>query len=145
MQGHARDNRAKVARILEARAGSAVLYRTRVAGPSGQRAQEAVARVSYTWESSWELAVSDLRTGETVGYLAREEWGRHAGTWVVHSHCDDCPDWELNRLLGWAESPAAGADVLVNGEHAANGNHDSARVSRGGWVRYVPRDDLAAV
>lgn len=131
-------NGANIQRILENREGSTLLYRTTVAGPSGQRRNTIVARVTYTYEPSWELLVTDPRTGEDVGYLARDNWGAHAGMWVVHTYCADYPDYELNRLLGWADSPATGADVLVNGEYAANGNHDHARVSRGGFRRYQP-------
>jgi hypothetical protein len=54
--------------------------------------------------------------------------------WLVRSYCDDIADYEFNRLLGWASSAALGADVLVNGVHAATGRHDSQRISRGTFL-----------
>jgi hypothetical protein len=144
MQGSASRNAANLARILENREGSAVLYRTTVAGPSGQRRQTPIARVAYTYDGPWELMVHDPRTGEAVGYLKRDNWS-HAGMWVVHSYCADYPDYELNRLIGWAGSAAIGADVLVNGTYAATGNHDTARTSRATFHRYQPEmADVAA-
>jgi hypothetical protein len=134
--GHARENAAKVHRILTAREGSAVLYRTINAGPSGQRAQHAVARVEYTYEGSFELAVwcpprTSCQCDEPAGYLARSWDGKLE--WAL---------WDLEehgyRLAGHANSPAVGADILINGEHAALGRHDSVRISRGKFIRHVP-------
>jgi hypothetical protein len=143
MNGSASQNGAKVQRILEDRAGSAVLYRTAVAGPSGQRRQTPVARVEYTYERGAELAAwcppgRVCFCDEPAGYLARTTDPR--GEWAVWGHE---PARDGYWLIGWADSPAIGADVLVNGEHAAMANHDSARVSRGGFTRYQP--DAAGV
>jgi hypothetical protein len=136
-QAAASMNAGKVARLLENWAGSAVLYRTRHAGPSGQRADLAVGRIRYCWEETgWELEVADPRTGEVVGYLSRDSWC-HQGMWIVQSHCEDFSDYQFNRLLGWASSAAVGADVLVNGINAATGRHDSQRIS-GTFTQHDP-------
>lgn len=139
MSGHARDNAAKVRRILEDQAGSAVLYRTCVGGPSGQRRQVPVGRVEYADFGQWELAVwcppgHDCQCDEPAGYLRRGTDAR--GEWTVYGSGRD--GWDGYWLRGWADSPAIGADVLVSGEYAANGNHEHARISRGGWVRHNP-------
>ena len=137
-----RDNGAKVARLLEKWEGSTTLYRTHHAGPSGQRASIAVGRVRYAWEETGhELEVTDPRTGEICGYLSRSTSRDHMGQWTVRSHCEDFADYELNRLLGWASSPAVGADILVNGEFAASyANHDTRRIS-GTFTSVVRTDD----
>ena len=136
----AAQNAYHVKRILMDMEGSAVLYRTCVAGPSGQRRDVAVARVEYTRERGYELAVhcppgaAGCRCDEPAGYLARNHGC--AAEWTVYGTRADAEGYWLK---GYADSPAIGADVLINGEHAATGNHDHARISRGGWIRYVPR------
>jgi hypothetical protein len=134
-------NAANIHKLLVDWEGSCVLYRMCVSGPSGQRWDKPIARVRYAYDDTGhELAVIDLTSGEVVGYLYRSTDFKHMGMWTVQSHCDDIPDYEFNRLLGWSSCAVLGADVLVNGAYAATANHDHARVSRGKWVAYVPKD-----
>lgn len=127
-------NAAKIREILVARAGSADLYRTAVAGPSGQRAQVHVGRVAYTWQGRYEIQVI-TPSGIEAGYAARTHDRR--GEWTVWS--DEESDGV--HLAGWASSLAIAADVLVNGVHVATGRHDSRRTSGGTWVPYVYQED----
>ena len=134
MAGHARDNARNLTRVLVDRAGSCDLYRTVQAGPSGQRAQVHVARVTYIWDGAYEVQIFTPAGGE-AGYAARDNWKR-AGMWTV---------WEDRggdgvRLAGWASTLSLGCDVLVNGTHVALGRHDSQRVSAGKWIPHVPAE-----
>jgi hypothetical protein len=134
MSSSPRENGRKVRAILEAREGSARLYRTAVAGPSGQRRAVCVGRVEYTGYGRYEIQVFTPGENNEAGYAARTSDAR--GEWTVWS--DDGTDgiW----LAGWASSLSVAADVLINGAHAAQGRHDHYRVSRGTWVPYVPRE-----
>ena len=132
----AQDNAGKIGTILEDRAGYADLYRTVTAGPSGQRGDLLIARVRYVELGCYEVQIFTPREHNEAGFAARESGGKHAGMWVF---------WEDNgndgiALLGWASSLSLGADVLVNGAHAATGRHDSRRTSSGKWEAYAPKD-----
>jgi hypothetical protein len=134
-------NGAALKPLLENLEGTATLYRTCVAGPSGQRHDKPVGLVTYAYErTGWELEVCDPSSSEVVGYLTRSSDSKHWNEWTVQSHSEEFSDYEFNHLLGWASSPALGADILVNGVHAATANHDHARVSAGRWTAYVPKD-----
>ena len=131
----ARDNARKIGTILEDRAGYADLYRTCTAGPSGQRKDVHVGRVEYTHQGAYEVQVFTPDMHGEAGFAARSSGGKHAGMWTF---------WQDNggggALLGWASSLSLGADVLVNGAHAATGRHDSRRTSSGKWEAYTPKD-----
>ena len=132
----AQDNARSITRVLENR-GYADLYRTAVAGPSGQRKDVLIARVQYIEMGAWELEIlsppSSLEPGSTAGYASRIDpfaRDRHPGMeWVIYEYIEN----EGTHLLGYASSLATGADVLFNGVHAATGRHDSARISPGRW------------
>ena len=129
----AQDNARKITKILVDRAGYADLFRTVTAGPSGQRGAQCVGRVKYTYEHGKEMQIFTPREHNGAGFAARDIWKR-PGMWII---------WEDNgndgiALRGWASSLSLGADVLVNGEHAALRNHDSARTSGGQWIPCVP-------
>lgn len=133
----AQDNARSIARVLSDRDGYADLYRTAVAGPSGQRKDVLIARVQYTYLGAWELEIlsppGSYEPGSTAGYARRIDLftrDRHPGMeWVIYEYTEN----EGTHLLGYASSLASGADVLMNGVHAATGNHDSARISPGRW------------
>jgi hypothetical protein len=136
-QSLARDNGRKITAMLQAGTGHADLYRTTVAGPSGQRRDTLIARVRYLPEGPYEVEIISMDgpyRGETVGYARRAnifEMGRHPGAeWSI----TDYSDWTGYRWLGYASSLALGCDVLRNGVHAATGRHDSARISAGTWI-----------
>lgn len=120
-----RDNGAKVRALLTGGVwrASAGLFRTCEAGPSGQRAAVCVGRIEWVDSGPYDFAVIDPREAERVGYAARAV----GGEWVLWSdnEYDGC------RLVGWTSSLALGADVLVYGQHAATGRHDSRRLSGG--------------
>ena len=131
----AKDNARKITEILVNRAGYADLCRTATAGPSGQRGAKCVARVTYTYEHGKEVQIFTPGEHDSAGFAGRDVWKR-PGMWII---------WEDNgndgiALLGWASSLSLGADVLVNGAHAALRNHDSARTSGGKWLPYVPSE-----
>jgi hypothetical protein len=132
----AQDNARKITELLVNHAGYADLYRTCTAGPSGQRGAKCVARVRYVELDCYEVQIFTPGEHNEAGFAARSSGGKHAGMWTF---------WEDNgndgiALLGWASSLSLGADVLVNGAHAATGRHDSARTSAGKWEAYTPRD-----
>jgi hypothetical protein len=137
----AMDNARKIRTMLCSWSGEATLYRTCVAGPSGQRADIAVGHVRYAWErTGWEFEVFPPRSWEIVGRMTRSTSSRHMGEWIVHAYSDEFPEYEFNHLVGWTDCVSLGVDILVNGVHAATANHDHARISRGKWVPYVPVD-----
>ena len=69
-------NAKKIAAILEAGHGQADLYRTVMAGPSGQRRDLCVGRVRYLEFGPDEFEIRDHRDGELAGYARRDrgEW-----------------------------------------------------------------------
>jgi hypothetical protein len=114
-------NAKKIAAILEAGQGSADLYRTIVAGPSGQRADLCVGRVRYREFGPDEFEIRDHRDGELAGYARYYE----PGSWsITEVTSDGTLSW-----VGHASSLSVGVDALFNGVHVATGNHDSRRVS----------------
>ncbi len=133
----AQDNARSIARVLEAREGCVDLYRNCVAGPSGQRKDLLVARVQYIELGPWEIEIlsppGSYEPGSTAGYASRIDpfaRERHPGMeWVIYEYIEN----EGTHLLGYASSLVTGADVLMNGVHAATGRHDSARISPGRW------------
>lgn len=137
-QTHARANWNKVNTLLEAGeladGMGADLYRTVIAGPSGQRADVCVGRIIYRAEGPYEFEILTPDTHLTAGYVARRHDRR--GNWTVWEDEYEGSIW----LKGWSASVAIAADVLVNGAHVALGRHDSGRISQGGWVGYVPQD-----
>lgn len=127
-------NAAKVRALLTDERGSAVLYRTRIAGPSGQRAYVCVGRVTYIdgrdeyVRSEYEIAIYAARGGELQGY-ARRDIDTVRGVWawsITREHFDGALQW-----VGYADTLSLGVDVCVNGIHAATGRHDSRRISGG--------------
>jgi len=135
----AQGNAIELRRTLEDRVGEAVLYRTIVAGPSGQRADKAVARVAYTCEGAFELAVwcppgsSSCQCEGPGGYLARSPVSTYSHAWTVWTDTEGGI-----ALAGWASSAAVGADVIINGVAEATGRHDHRRIS-GSFTPYVPQ------
>ena len=124
-------NGAKVRRLLIDQAGSACLYRRATAGPSGQRADVCVGRVNHYDRGAFEVKVTDPGDGSTVGFAARTHNAN--GLWTFWSE-----DYHGGiSLAGWSDSLSVGCDVMLNGEHAARGRHDSSRTSGGRWVRYT--------
>ena len=138
----ARGNARNIRKILEAREGSARLYRTITAGPSGQRSDLPVGKVRYTYENAAEVEIID-RDGSTAGYASRTDIfamsQRGRGTWTVW----DYNDWDGRTLLGWASTLSLGCDVVLNGVHAATGRHDHARLSGGTWQTYTPEPEVS--
>lgn len=135
----ARDNGRKLTRILDNRAGCADLYRTVIAGPSGQQRDLLIARVRYLPDGPDEIEIINVTPGSpdrgsVAGYARRAdlfEMSRHPGAeWSI----TDYSDWTGYRWLGYVSSLALGCDVLLNGVHAATGRHDSARISPGIWI-----------
>lgn len=123
----AAQNARKIRDLMVAGSGSAVLCRQIVAGPSGQRKQLRIARVCYTadpLESEWDFTICDSR-GDVAGYARPTADGR----WAIYEDCES----DGIRWRGYASSLALGADVVINGEHAATANHTHARISRGTW------------
>jgi len=123
----AQRNASKIAELLESdRRSCADLYRTIEAGPSGQRADLLVGRIWYHPDGPDEFSVHDPRNGETVGYARLE-----LGTWSITAY----NEYDGYAWVGYASSLSVGVDVLVNGEHAALGRHDSRRISSGSLRR----------
>ena len=120
----AEENAAKIAACMNAQAGSADLYRTVEAGPSGQRADELVGRVHYRAAGPYDFEVVDPRDGGRVGYARRTPRGEWSMT--DERAYDGALSW-----LGYASSLAVGVDVMVNGQHTALGRHNSRRISSG--------------
>lgn len=137
----ARENGKNVWRVLVDRDGYADLYRTIVAGPSGQRSDLLVGRVYYTWQGPWEMEI--IRTdgpfqGSRSGYASRT----HDGRWAITEDMEN----DGFRFIGYASTLSLGVDVLTYGEHAATRNHDHRRISPGKWEPYVrpTLDELCA-
>jgi hypothetical protein len=133
-----RDNTRKIAGVLGNRCGRATLYRTAVAGPSGQTRALHVGTAAYTYQGRYEVELG-TPGGLRAGWAARTADSR--GEWAVWAdggddRLGDEPGGEI-ALAGWASSLAIAADVVVNGAHAATGRHDSRRTSGGTWVPYV--------
>lgn len=137
MYGEARQNGARIRKILIAEDGSADLYRTITAGPSSQRADKRVARVRYNssdeyWagvEQYGEIRIINPDGWETAGFADRRI---HDGCqmWAIYADLDS----DGIRFWGYAETLSLGCDVLINGEYAALKNHDSRRISGGKWI-----------
>jgi hypothetical protein len=119
-----RTNGRKIAALLAAGEGHADLYRQILAGPSGQRHNLHVARVSYVPYGSWDVSISDPRTGERAGFGARVI---HDGAWWWSITAETHDGW---KWMGYAETLSAGADWLIHGLYAATGRHDSRRLSQ---------------
>lgn len=130
-----KDNGAKVRALLEADGeGHADLYRKATAGPSGQRSDIHVGRIRPEIFGGEDFRVIDTHGGGGhVGWLTRSV---HQGEqmWAVHSVGHDGGI----RFEGHTNSPAAGADMLVHGEHAAFGRHTSQRISPAKWHPHRP-------
>lgn len=126
-----------ITRVLRDRTGYADLFRTVTAGPSGQRADKLIARIRDTTIGSYEVRIIDLTSpynaGEVAGYAHRTIMG---DGWHITSY----DDFEGFRYLGSASSLALGADILINGQHAAMGRHDSRRISGGTWRPFVMKE-----
>ncbi len=133
-----RDNARKITQVLTGVINETGLYRTAVAGPSGQRTSVQVGTVRSVDFGPYEVLVIDPRDGTRVGYAAR---ARGLSKWA-----DGCEwmFWRLDAdggawLHGAASSLAIGVDVLVRGEHMATGRHDAYRTSGGTWRAYPDR------
>lgn len=122
-----KDNAAKISALESGVLESADLYRTALAGPSGQRAAVHVGRVRYTPDRpEGEFEVTNTNGGDRAGWATRVQ--RNGETvYEVHSENYDGG----RELLGWADSLAHAADVLNNGEAAAStgGTLDARRIS----------------
>ena len=141
-QGNAR----RIGQILEDRAGSADLYRTITAGPSGQRRDLLIARVRYVETGPWEVEIINVspgspNRGDVAGYARRadafEAVRRPGAAWSVHGY----DDWDGIHWLGYSSSLSLGCDVAINGVHAATGRHDSRRISGGTWLPNTKEHD----
>jgi hypothetical protein len=132
-RSRAQDNGPKLRRILENWEGTATLYRTVIAGPSGQRADMPAGTVTYCWDGRdmpFELSVTSGY--ETCGYMMRSVTRDHGEMWATYSY----DDWNGYTFEGYATTAALAADVIVNGIHAATGRHDHARTD---GARFVAR------
>jgi hypothetical protein len=120
-----RDNAAKVRALLTGGVwrAAADLFRTCLAGPSGQRARVCVGRIEWIDSGPYDFAVIDPREADRVGYAARAI----GDEWVLWSD----NEYDGSRLVGWTSSLALGVEILVSGVHAATGRHDSRRLSGG--------------
>lgn len=130
-----RDNGPKVKALISGTIDAADLYRKAEAGPSGQRKNVHVGRVRFRDNQHGEFQVVD-KEGRNAGWMTRVD--RNGETmYVVHSE-----DYDGGiHLEGWADSVSLGADVLVNGKHAATGRHGSRRISTGKFEAYVPKTE----
>lgn len=131
-----KQNGAKIAAIEAGTLDYADLYRTKVGGASGQRSQSPVARVRYTPDNpSGEFRISDPSSGTLLGWASRTV---HDGQQTYVFHSEDYDGGQ--KLEGWSDSLATGADVLRIGEHAATrgGSNYHAAISQGGFKRYAP-------
>lgn len=130
------DNGAKVRALIGGDLDSAVLYRRVIAGPSGQRRDVGVGRVSYVNSDRGEFKIVNPDGGEVAGYATRTTRnGKPA--YVVH---EEGPNGEV-RLRGWADTLSVAADVLVNGEQTAIGRHATQRVSPGSFEKPALKTD----
>lgn len=127
-----KSNGAKIRALENGTITSAALYRKAAAGPSGQRTDLLVGRVSHTPDNpAGEFHISD-RDGNGAGWASRTV-RKGEPVYVFHSQG---PEGE-QRLEGWSDSLAIGADVLSNGHHQATGyGLDSTRTSGGTFERY---------
>ena len=130
-----RHNGAKVLALETDERGHVDLYRTAVAGPSGQRRAVLVGRVRTTELGPFHYSITDVTStharGMVAGYV---RWDVTHGAWAVYA-VDHARGYG-ETLEGWTDSLAVAADVVVNGVHAATGRHDSQRIS-GTFERYV--------
>jgi hypothetical protein len=130
-----KDNGPKVKALMSGMIDAADLYRKTEAGPSGQRRNTYVGRVRFRDNQHGEFQVVDGE-GRNAGWMTRVNRNGEM-MYVVHSE-----DYHGGiHLEGWADSVSLGADVLVNGRHAATGRHDSRRISTGKFEPYVPRTE----
>lgn len=128
-----KDNGAKVKALMDGTIDAADLYRKVEAGPSGQRANVHVGRVRFRDNQHGEFQVVD-KEGRNAGWMTRVNRNGEE-MYIVHSE-----DYDGGiHLVGWVDSVSLGADVLVNGKHAATGRHDSRRISTGKFEAYVPK------
>lgn len=121
----AQGNAAKIQKLLDDGGGYADLYRTIEAGPSGQRADLLVGRIRCLIWGPHDFSIVDMGTGYQAGYARGIR-----GWWSVTQDLDGIHQW-----MGYASSLAVGVDIVVNGEHAALGRHDSRRISPGRLVK----------
>jgi len=135
------DNAAKIRALVDGRMGSADLYRTAMAGPSGQRAAVFAGHVRHTPDHpSGEFSVTD-RNGQRAGWVTSTVHnGKQA--YAVHSENYDGE----TKLLGWADTISHAADVLTNGEAAAStgGTLDARRISGRLFEPYQGRNKSVA-
>jgi hypothetical protein len=128
-------NGAKIKALEAGTLDYADLYRKKHAGPSGQRADVKIGRVRHTPDNpSGEFKIVD-KDGNTAGWASRTVHDGQAA-YVFHSENYDGEQ----KLEGWSDSLATGADVLINGEYNATrgGNNFGASITQGGFKRYVP-------
>lgn len=121
-----KDNAGKIKAITDGRMTHADLYRTAMAGPSGQRAPVLAGRVRHTPDNpSGEFRVVD-RNGQLAGWVTPVVRNGEQKYSVTSENYDGGTE-----LLGWADSLAHAADVLTHGEAAAStgGTLDARRIS----------------
>lgn len=127
---YAKDNGKKITAVLAEKISKASLYRTAVAGPSGQRRDTFVGTIQLPdpddflehWSEDCDLVIS--KGNDVIGYADQDING-----WLMFSYEENYG----KKYVGKAESLALGCDVLLNGEHAATGRHDSRRISQSRW------------
>lgn len=129
----AMQNGRKIGEIMRDGTGYANLYRTAEAGPSGQRRDLLVGRVRYLEHGPDDFEIIDMTGIDRGGRAGYARYDPSVGAWSIHS---EQPNTGALSWLGWASSLAVGTDVLVNGEHAALGRHDSRRISSG-WMTKI--------
>jgi hypothetical protein len=124
---NAQQNGRKISEILRDGAGFADLYRTTLAGPSGQLRDTRVGRVHYREWGPDEFVITD--PDGSAGQAGTARYDASVDAWSIYGE-----DYEGGiKWLGWASSLAVGADVAINGEHVALSRHDNRRIS-GGWI-----------
>lgn len=127
---YAKDNGKKISAVLAGKLNKARLFRTAVAGPSGQRRDIHVGTIQLPdpddflehWSENCDLVIS--KGNDVLGYA-----DQGYGGWLMFSYEENYG----KQYVGKAESLALGCDVLLHGEHAATGRHDSRRISQGRW------------
>jgi hypothetical protein len=134
-----KDNGAKLKAIQDGTLDSAKLYRTKIAGPSGQTSKTPVAVVRHTPDNpsgEFEIRAAD-GSGHRLGWASATV---HDGEQTYSFHSEG-PNGE-QRLEGWSDSLATGADVLANGEFRATrgGSNFGASVSQGGFKAYAGKN-----
>lgn len=127
-----KDNGAKLKALENGTITSAELYRRAHAGPSGQRTNLLVGRIRHTPDNpSGEFKITDAN-GNHSGWASRTV---HDGESTYVFHAEDADGGQ--RLVGWSDSLAVGADVLNSGHHQATGyGLDSSRVGGATFRRY---------